>query len=95
MRIDKFLQISRIIKRRAIAKEIVEKNRVMLNGKLAKPSSKVTEGDILRIKFGDVTLEIKVLLVLDKVKKDQASEMYEIIKKEECDNNGSEAIIEN
>lgn len=95
MRIDKFLQVSRIIKRRAVAKEIVEKNRVMLNGKLAKPSSKVIERDVLRIRFGDVTLEIKVLLVSDKIRKDQASEMYEIIKKEECDNNGREAIIEN
>lgn len=85
MRIDKFLQVSRIIKRRAVAKEIVEKNRVLLNNKIAKPASGVAVGDTLTIKFGDTTLEIKVLLVDDKIKKDQSSEMYEIIKKTESE----------
>jgi len=83
MRIDKFLQVSRIIKRRAIAKEIVEKNRVLVNGKVAKPATSVSIGDILTIKFGDVTLEIKVLSISDKVKKEQANEIYEILKKDD------------
>ncbi|MDF9866712.1 ribosomal 50S subunit-recycling heat shock protein [Bacilli bacterium PM5-3] len=83
MRIDKFLQVSRIIKRRSVAKEIVEKKRVLLNNKVAKPSSSVNVDDILSIQFGDTTLELKVLLVSDKVKKDQANEMYEIIKRED------------
>jgi len=82
MRIDKFLQVSRIIKRRAVAKEIVEKQRVLVNDKVAKPSTSIKIGDILKIKFGDVTLEIKILEVTDKVKKENASEIYEILKKE-------------
>ena len=83
MRLDKFLQVSRIIKRRAVAKEIVEKNRVLINGTIAKPSSKLKIDDILEIKFGDMTLKIKVLNLNDKVKKDEANTLYEIVEKVE------------
>lgn len=81
MRIDKFLQVSRIIKRRSIAKEILEKERVLINGKIAKPGSKVKIEDEITIKFGDTTLVIKVLLIEDKIKKEDAGELYEIISK--------------
>lgn len=87
MRLDKYLQVSRIIKRRAIAKEIVEKKRVKINDVIAKPSSQVSVGDLLNIKFGDITLLIEVKSIDDKTKKDQANEMYEIIKKEKSDQN--------
>ena len=83
MRIDKFLQVSRIIKRRAIAKEVVEKQRVSINGKVAKPSSLINIDDNIKIEFGDTTLEIRVLSISDKVKKDQIEEVYEIIRKGE------------
>ncbi|WP_423363780.1 RNA-binding S4 domain-containing protein [Mycoplasma sp. P36-A1] len=83
MRIDKFLQVSRIIKRRAVAKEIVEKKRVKINDKVAKPSTIVEENDNLEIRFGDYKLILKVLKVEEKVKKENAAEMYEIIEKKE------------
>lgn len=79
MRIDKFLQVSRIIKRRSIAKEIVEKGRILINEKVAKPGSKVKVNDEITIQFGDTTLVIKVLLLDEKIKKEDAGELYEII----------------
>ena len=81
MRIDKFLQVSRIIKRRSIAKEIVEKGRILINEKVAKPGSKVKVSDEITIQFGDTTLVIKVLLLDEKIKKEDAGELYEIISK--------------
>lgn len=82
MRIDKYLQVSRIIKRRAIAKEIIDKKRVLINDVIAKPGSKVNEEDRILIEFGDIDLLIEVKSIDEKTKKDQASEMYEVIKKE-------------
>ena len=79
MRIDKYLQTSRIIKRRAVAKELIENKRVLINSKIAKPASNVEIGDLIEIQFGDTKLEIKVLQVLEKVKKDEVNELYEII----------------
>ncbi|MDL2211876.1 RNA-binding S4 domain-containing protein [Erysipelotrichaceae bacterium OttesenSCG-928-M19] len=87
MRIDKYLQVSRIIKRRAVAKEIIEKNRVQINEKIAKPATDVEVGDLVKIKFGDVQLTIKILDISEKVKKESANEMYEIIKREESEKN--------
>lgn len=78
MRIDKFLKTSRIIKRRTIANEACEKGRVNINGRAAKPSSKVSEGDIIDITFGSGTSKIKVLKVTEHATKDSAREMYEI-----------------
>ncbi len=60
MRLDKFLKISRIIKRRSVAKEVAEKGRIQINGKLAKSSTDVKVGDTVRIQFGNKVLEIKV-----------------------------------
>ena len=60
MRLDKFLKISRIIKRRSVAKEVADKGRIQINGKLAKSSSDVKVGDTMRIQFGNKVLEVKV-----------------------------------
>ena len=60
MRLDKFLKISRIIKRRSVAKEVADKGRIQINGKLAKSSSDIKVGDTVRIQFGNKVLEIKV-----------------------------------
>lgn len=79
MRLDKFLQVSRIIKRRSIAKEIIEKKRVQVNNKEGKPGLKVKPGDELILTFGDSTLTIKVLSIDEKTKKADADTMYEII----------------
>ncbi|MBO0448331.1 RNA-binding S4 domain-containing protein [Enterococcus sp. MJM12] len=79
MRLDKFLKISRIIKRRSVAKEVADKGRIQVNGKLAKSSSTVKVGDQVKIGFGNKTLEIKVLKLHESTKKEDAAQMYEII----------------
>ena len=79
MRLDKFLKVSRIIKRRSVAKEVADKGRIQINGKLAKSSSTLKVGDVLQIQFGNKTLEVKVLALQDSTKKEDASKMYEIL----------------
>lgn len=79
MRLDKFLKVSRIIKRRTVAKEIADKGRILINEKVAKSSSDVAPNDKLVIKFGNKTLEIQVLQLLETTKKDDAEKMYKII----------------
>lgn len=82
MRLDKFLKVSRIIKRRPLAKEIAEKNRVQVNGVIAKPSVNVEVGDDITITFGQTILTVKVLQVKEHVRKDEATSLYEVIKEE-------------
>ena len=79
MRLDKFLKISRIIKRRTVANDASEGGVVMINGKVAKASSKVKVGDILEVTFGDRTLKVKITDIKEHVTKDGASELYEVI----------------
>lgn len=76
MRIDKYLKVSRIIKRRTVAQEACEGGKVTINGKVAKPSSEVKVGDILTLQFGNKTVTVEVLEVKEVVKKDDASLMY-------------------
>lgn len=79
MRLDKYLKISRIIKRRPIAKKIADQGRIMINDKVAKSSSSVVTGDVVTIKFGNKTLVVKVKQLLDSTKKKDAEQMYEIL----------------
>lgn len=79
MRIDKFLKVSRIIKRRSVAKEITDQGRITINDRTAKSSSEVSPNDTLVIKFGNKTLTIRVKELLDTTKKDDAQRMYEIV----------------
>ena len=79
MRIDKFLKVSRIIKRRTVAKDASDAGVVVINGKEAKPSTNVKEGDILEITFGEKKLKIKVLNIKDSTKKEETVEMYKVI----------------
>lgn len=79
MRLDKYLKISRVIKRRTLAKDIIDIGFVKINNKIAKPSSTVKEGDILELTLGERILTIKVLSLLPYSKKDEASSMYDII----------------
>lgn len=76
MRIDKYLKVSRIIKRRTVAQEACEGGKVTINGKVAKPSSEVKVGDILTLQFGMKTVTVEVLEVKEVVKKDDAQLMY-------------------
>ncbi|MGN0996256.1 MAG: RNA-binding S4 domain-containing protein [Candidatus Ventricola sp.] len=83
MRLDKYLKVSRIIKRRTVAKEASEGGRVTINGKAAKPSSEVKEGDVLEIRFGEKLARYRILRVAETVRKDDAGLMYELIGGEE------------
>ena len=76
MRLDKFLKVSRIIKRRTVANEACDADRVMINGRSAKASTQVKEGDILEIAFGNNPLKVEVLSVKETVKKDEAKELF-------------------
>ena len=79
MRIDKFLKVSRIIKRRTIANEACAGGRVTINGKVAKPSAEVKTGDVISIRFGEHVGRYEVLEVKETVSKDHASDMYRIL----------------
>lgn len=79
MRIDKFLKNSRLIKRRTVAKEACEQERISINDKVAKPGSEVKEGDIIKITFGNSEISVRVLKIIESSKKEDASEMYEIV----------------
>lgn len=82
MRLDKFLKISRLVKRRTIAKEIADQGRIEINNKVAKSSANVGTGDLITIHFGNKTITVKVLKLAELVKKDEAGEMYELVKEE-------------
>lgn len=79
MRLDKFLKVSRIIKRRPVAKEVADKGRIQVNGQVAKSSTSLKVNDIVTIKFGNKILEIKILELKDSTRKEDATKMYEII----------------
>lgn len=79
MRLDKYLKVSRLIKRRTVAKEIADKGRIQVNGQIAKSSTNVKEGDLIKILFGNKTLEVRVVAIKETTKKDEAKDLYEII----------------
>lgn len=79
MRIDKFLKVSRILKRRSVANEACSGGRVSVNGKSVKPSYSLKVGDEVEIAFGEGALKFKVLNLKETVKKDEASTLYEIL----------------
>lgn len=79
MRIDKFLKVARIIKRRTVANDACDASHVSVNGRVVKASYEVKEGDIIEITFGDKKLKLRVLDVKNIVSKNDASTLYEII----------------
>ena len=76
MRLDKYLKISRLIKRRTVANEACDAGRVLVNGKTAKASVNVKVGDVIEIQFGTKSVKVEVLDVQETVKKDEAKELY-------------------
>ncbi|HCD42314.1 MAG TPA: RNA-binding protein [Lachnoclostridium sp.] len=76
MLLDKFLKVSRLIKRRTVANEACDAGRVLVNEKPAKASLNIKEGDIIEIHFGTSSVKIEVLDVVETVKKDEAKELY-------------------
>jgi ribosomal 50S subunit-recycling heat shock protein len=83
MRLDKYLKVSRIIKRRTVAKEACETGRVSINDKTAKPGTEVKEGDIIEIKFAAKSLKATITSIAEHVRKEDAKAMYELIAGEE------------
>lgn len=83
MRLDKYLKVSRIIKRRTVAKEACESGRVSINGKVAKPGTNVEENDIIEITYASKVFKAKVVNVANHALKNEAKEMYEIISGEQ------------
>jgi len=79
MRIDKFLKVSRLIKRRTIAKEACDTDRITINGRPAKAGSEVKVGDLIEIRFGNNIVSAKVLKLVDSCKKEEVDGMYEIL----------------
>ena len=76
MRLDKFLKVSRLIKRRTVANEACDAGRVTVNGTVAKASVKVKVGDIIEIQFGTRTVKVEVLDLQDTTKKEEAKELF-------------------
>ena len=79
MRLDKFLKVSRLIKRRTVANEACDAGRVLVNEKVAKASQNVKVGDIIEIAFGTKTVKVKVLDIQDTTKKDEAKDLVEYV----------------
>ena len=79
MRVDKFLKVSRLIKRRTVANEACDKGRVSINGKEAKPSSLVKVGDILEIGFGEKALRIEITSIAEHIAKSDAASLYRVL----------------
>ncbi len=86
MRLDKYLKVSRLIKRRTIAKDIADHERIYINDRIAKPSSDVKIDDIIKIVYGTKRISVKVLDVNEYAKKDDAKQMYEIVLEENTTN---------
>jgi len=79
MRLDKYLKVSRIIKRRTVANEACDAGRVTVNGRVAKAGTDIRPGDEISILFGDKTVSVRVLSVAETVKKEEAQGLYEYI----------------
>ncbi len=79
MRLDKFLKVARILKRRTVSKELAANQRVIVNGRVAKPSTDIKAGDIIEVIFGQRSLTVRVLEVKDVVRKNEASDLYEVV----------------
>ncbi len=79
MRLDKYLKVSRIIKRRTLAKEFAESERVLINGRIAKPSSEVEVGDIITLRLGEKKVLYEVLAIKESVRAADAGNLYRVI----------------
>ncbi|MBR0474279.1 MAG: RNA-binding S4 domain-containing protein [Erysipelotrichaceae bacterium] len=88
MRLDKYLKVARILKRRTVSKELAANQRVVVNGRVAKPSTDIKPGDVIEVTFGSRCLVVRVLEVKDIVKKNEADTMYEVIEERIVEENG-------
>ncbi len=79
MRLDKYLKVSRLIKRRTVANEACDGGRVSVNGKTAKAGAEIKEGDIIEIRFGNNLTKVRITSIMQHVTKEQSKEMFEIL----------------
>ena len=79
MRLDKYLKTARILKRRTVSKELADQQRVYDNGRIAKPSTDVKEGDLIKVIFGHRELTVRVLMIQKQVSKHDAASMFEVV----------------
>ncbi len=79
MRLDKYLKVARILKRRTVSKELAANQRVSINGKIAKPATEVRPGDIIEVTFGRRVIKIRVNEVKDNVRKNDADLLYQVL----------------
>ena len=79
MRIDKFLKVSRILKRRSVAQEAASAGKISVNGREVKPAYRVKVGDVIELQFSSGVLRFRVLELKETVKKDEAASLYEVI----------------
>lgn len=79
MRLDKYLKVSRLIKRRSVANDACDATRVTVNGKVAKASYNVKIGDLITVTFGNKSVTVRVLEIVDTTKKAEAAGMYEVV----------------
>ena len=82
MRLDKFVKVSRLIKRRTVANEACDGERVSLNGKVAKPGAEVKENDVLEIRFGSRVGRYRITSIKEVVRKEGAADMYEVLQED-------------
>lgn len=82
MRVDKFLKVSRLIKRRTVAKDVSDQGRVLINGREAKPSSTVKVGDEITVQFGQKLVTVRVERLAETTRKEEASGLYTLVKEE-------------
>lgn len=79
MRLDKYLKVSRIIKRRTVANEACDAGRVLINGKVVKAGTEVKVGDVIEVQFGNNPIRVKVKAISENPRKEEAAEMYELL----------------
>lgn len=79
MRLDKYLKVSRLIKRRTVANEACDAGRVLLNDKVARASAEVKAGDVITVQFGNKDVKVEVLTVQETVRKEEAKEMFQYL----------------
>lgn len=82
MRVDKFLKVSRLIKRRTVAKDVSDQGRVLINGREAKPSGTVKVGDEITVQFGQKLVTVRVERLAETTRKDEAASLYTLVKEE-------------
>lgn len=93
MRLDKFLKVSRVIKRRTLAKEVSDEGRVKINGYTAKAGTVLNVGDIVEIRFGNKIVTLEVLMLESHARKEEAERMYKIISEERIEKEEKDAEI--